>query len=56
MCHILNKLGNKRTDWLAAASPGDITVGEEVADDDWDMFVHSQADGSFVHDGDIRVG
>lgn len=22
------KLGDKRTDWLAAASPGDITVGE----------------------------
>lgn len=53
---ILNKLGNKRTDWLAAASPGNIAVGEEVADDNWDMFVHSQADGGFVHDGDVWVG
>ena len=25
---ILNKLGNQRTDWLAAASPGNIAVGE----------------------------
>ena len=53
---ILNKLGNQRTDWLAAASPGNIAVGEEVADDNWNVLVHSQADGGFVHDGDVRVG
>jgi len=49
-------LANQRTDCFAAGGSGDITVGEEVADNNRDMFVHSQADGSFVHDGDIRVG
>ena len=52
---ILSRLRDQRADWLAAASPGNITVGEEVADDNWDVFVHSQADGGFVHDGDIGV-
>lgn len=53
---MLNKLGNQRADCLAASGPGDVAVGEEVADNNWDVFVHSQADGGFVHDGDVRVG
>ena len=36
----IKMLTNQRTDCLAASGSGDITVGEEVADDNWDMFVH----------------
>ena len=52
---VLSRLGNQRTDCLAASGPGDVAVGEEVADDNWDVLVHSQADSGLVHDGDIGV-
>ena len=52
---VLSRLGNQRTDCLAASGPGDVAVGEEVADNNRDVFIHSQTDGGFVHDGDIGV-
>ena len=52
---VLSRLGNQRADCLAASGPGDVAVGEEVADDNWDVLVHSQADSGLVHDGDVGV-
>ena len=52
----IKMLTNQRTDCLAAGGSGDITVGEEVADDNWDVLVHRQADGGFIHDSDVGVG
>lgn len=38
---ILSRLRDQRADRIAACGPGDVAVGEEVADDNRDMFVHS---------------
>lgn len=53
---VLSRLGNQRADYLAASGPGDIAIGEQVADDNWFIFFGGQPDGSLVHDGDIGVG
>ena len=52
---VLSRLGNQRTDCLAASGPGDVAVGEEVADDDRLVLFGGQSDGGLIHNSDVRI-
>lgn len=53
---VLGRLGNQRADCLAASGPGDVAVGEQVADDDRFVLLGGQSNGGLVHNSDVRIG